>query len=89
MKLFKRGPTRLERQLAAANLEIAIGRAEAAPAAQYDRVCTPKGRRAHLRHPDLGVLCGWPGAEDTAGPSLPLCRLCADSAGAVAELEAS
>lgn len=86
MKLFRRGPTRLERELAAADLEIAVGRAQSASqpgpsfAATCDRVRTPQGRRAHLKHPEQGVLCGWHGAEDEADLSLPLCRLCAIAA---------
>ena len=91
MKLFKRG-TRLERQLAASDLEIAMGRAEQAAAARESftarctRVRTPQGRIAHLKHPDLGVLCGWRGAETEADPSLPVCRLCTDALAGIGEL---
>ena len=44
---------------------------------EYELVCTPQGRIAHLQHPEHGVLCGWPAPEwRPASASLPLCRLC-------------
>lgn len=46
----------------------------------YERVRTPQGRLAHLKHPQLGVLCGWRAAWTPADPSLPLCRMCKDYA---------
>lgn len=45
-------------------------------ASQCTRVRTPQGRKAHYRHPEHGVLCGWPGAEVEAERSLELCKLC-------------
>jgi hypothetical protein len=47
---------------------------------QCERVRTPQGRTAHLRHPVAGVLCGWPAEWHLADESLPTCLLCSDEA---------
>ena len=84
----RRGP-RVSRQLAQAALTDAMGAVQenrsdeaAVPqpfADQCERVTTPAGRKAHLRHPELGILCGWPVPSWTdAGDSLPTCLMCAD-----------
>ena len=83
----RRGP-RVSRQLAQAALTDAMGAVQenrsdeaAVPqpfADQCERVTTPAGRKAHLRHPELGILCGWPVPSWTdAGDSLPTCLMCA------------
>jgi len=83
----KRG-SRVTRQLAQAALTDAMGavqenRSDEAvipqPSAdQCEHLRTLTGHIAHLRHPDHGMLCPFGhGAEIPAGPSLPVCRMCA------------
>jgi len=83
MKLFKRGPNRLERLLAASRLQEAMERIEPA-AGQYERVRTGQGRTAHLVFPPSAprVLCGWPGLGlwVPAESGLAECRMCKDKA---------
>jgi hypothetical protein len=50
-----------------------------------ERVRTAQGRTAHLKHPVLGVLCGWKAAWLRAEPALPVCRMCEVAAEAEAE----
>lgn len=54
---------------------------------QCARVCTRSGRAAHLKHPDLGVLCDemhdWPEPWQEAPASMPLHRRCEVAALAV------
>jgi hypothetical protein len=79
---------RLQRQLAAADLETAIGRAERAiPAGTL--IYTPSGRKSHVKSAlTPGALCpdlrDWPGPwlgtgsgeEQEHAASLPLCPRC-------------
>ena len=78
MSIFKRRPSRLARILAAHDLEVAMRRAESPPSFldQCEHVRTPQGRKAHLRHPDYGVLCGSAGADQDARGLLEECRTC-------------
>ncbi len=60
MKLFRRGPSRLERQLTQADLEIAIGRAgQAIPAGTLIFTSwSPKVEVAHMKSAlNLGSVC--------------------------------
>lgn len=46
-------------------------------ASQCELVTTPQGRTAHYRHPQHGVMCGWPaGSWIPAGPGLAECQAC-------------
>ncbi len=72
---WRRGPSRLERELVQAGLEDAMARAEAEQSG-YRHVRTPQGRTAHLQQAPPGVLCGWRGPWQPADPSLPVCRTC-------------
>lgn len=82
---------KLSRVLSGARLEGAMARAQAGPslADACEHVRTAQGRLAHLRHPELGVLCGWSAAWTPADPLLPVCRMCEDAAEAADELAAS
>ena len=54
---------------------------------QCERVCTGQGRKAHYRHPDLGILCGWQSPDwIPAGPGCPDCKLCRSAAEAADEM---
>ena len=74
--LKRRGPNRMERLLAASSLQEAMGRVETSFADECERVRTPQGRIAHLKHPRRGVLCGWTAEWVDAGQSFPTCLLC-------------
>lgn len=88
MKLWKRGQGPADRVLAKHDaIEADIKRRDGVqespgePAADltagYEEVCTRQGRRKHLRaHPQLPVLCGWPGRMIPADPSLDVCLMC-------------
>ena len=79
VKLFKRVDKALAKHDA---IEAVIRRCE--------RVRTAQGRTAHLRHPVLGVLCGWTaGAWLRAEPLLPVCRMCEVAAQVEAERRAA
>jgi len=59
-------------------------------AAQCEHVCTPKGRTAHLRHPDFGILCGWHAPEwRKAGPPFQECQTCKGILREIAQAAAS
>jgi hypothetical protein len=79
MKLFKR----VDKVLAKHDAIEAVIRS-------CERVRTAQGRTSHLKHPVLGVLCGWTArAWLKAEPALPLCRMCEVAAQAEAERRAA
>ena len=81
---FLKRKDRVGRQVGNTLLESAVERAETRSedsgrpfADQCVRVCTAQGRKAHLQHPELGVLCGWPArAWLPVTGELVLCRDC-------------
>ena len=76
MKLFRR-PTRLEKVLAAADLETATGRVQASPPSIHN---PSGGTRSHDLDPDTGrPVCKASGSSWAAGDGgLRLCGLCRD-----------
>ena len=89
MNLFKKKPNALERLRLTGLVDEALSRTETPPslADECEHVRTAQGRTAHLRHPELGVLCPFgTAAEVKADPSLPVCRMCQDAAAAIDDL---
>ena len=85
----KKQSAKLPRQLALGLLEGAMGQVQPE---RYRYVRTRAGRIRHLEPlepPGSGPLCGWPGADAEADPSLPVCRLCEAEALAGEERAAS
>ena len=77
MRLFKRGPSQLERQLAAAALDDAMARVQPVPPRIYN---PDRGARSHYRDPGQAAarpVCNASGARWAEGDGgLGLCGLC-------------